>query len=96
MPRFLVLFVLGLALGFLEACSVQAPSRETEVRPGDEPTESSAPAVPDDRPVVMSVEKNDAKSVAKGAPKYKVLMIQIQYTEDELRERFERISVEEE
>jgi hypothetical protein len=52
--------------------------------------------IPDDRPVVMSLEKNDARSVAKGAPKYKILMIQIQYTEDELRERFERISVEEE
>lgn len=52
-------------------------------------------AVPDDRPVVMSLEQNDPAAVKAGAPKYKILMIQIQYTEDELRERFEKISVEE-
>src|SRR5690606_10315711 len=52
MTRFLVLFLSGLALS-LEACSVQAPSRDTEPRPGDEPAEASAPAVPDDRPVVV-------------------------------------------
>jgi len=51
-------------------------------------------AVPDDRPVVMSLEDNDATAVKGGAPKYKVLMIQIQYTEEELRERFDRISQE--
>ena len=52
-------------------------------------------AVPEDRPVVMSAEANDPEAVKGGAPKYKILMIQIQYTEDELRERFDRISVEE-
>lgn len=53
MTRFLVLFSLGLTLSFLEACSVQAPSRDTDPRPGDEPTEASVPAVPDERPVVV-------------------------------------------
>lgn len=52
-------------------------------------------AVPDDRPVVMSLEGNDPVAVKGGAPKYKILMIQIQYTEDELRERWERLTVEE-
>lgn len=52
-------------------------------------------AVPEDRPVVMSAEANDPAKVKAGAPKYKILMIQIQYTEEELRERFDKISVEE-
>lgn len=51
MTRFPVLPLVGLAV--LAACSVQAPSRETEPRPGDGPAEASAPAVPDDRPVVV-------------------------------------------
>ncbi len=51
-------------------------------------------AVPDDRPVVMSLEDNDAAAVKGGAPKYKVLMIQIQYTEEELQERFDRLTEE--
>ncbi|MGE0160639.1 MAG: arylesterase [Gemmatimonadales bacterium] len=51
MTRFLVLPLVGIA--FLGACSVQAPSRDTEPRPGDEPSASSAPAVADDRPVVV-------------------------------------------
>ncbi len=51
--------------------------------------------IPDDRPAVMSLEKNDPKAVKAGAPKYKILMIQLQYTEDELIRRWERISVEE-
>lgn len=52
-------------------------------------------AVPDGRPVLMSLEDNDPAAVKGGAPKYKILMIQIQYTEEELRERWERLTVEE-
>ncbi len=53
MTRFSVLPLVGLTLAVLHGCSVQAPSRDTEPRPGDAPTESSAPAVADDRPVVV-------------------------------------------
>ena len=51
--------------------------------------------IPAQRIVAMSLEANDAAAVEKGAPKYKILLIQIQATEEELREHFERISVEE-
>jgi acyl-CoA thioesterase-1 len=51
MTRFLVLPLVGLSL-WVGACSVQAPSRDTEPRPGDEPA-ASAPAPADDRPVVV-------------------------------------------
>jgi acyl-CoA thioesterase-1 len=51
MTRFLVLPLVGLTLS-VGACSVQAPSRDTEPRPGDEPA-ASAPAPADDRPVVV-------------------------------------------
>jgi hypothetical protein len=50
--------------------------------------------IPKDRPAVMSCESTDPKLVARGAPKYKILMIQLQYTMDELIERWERISEE--
>ena len=50
--------------------------------------------VPDDRPVVMSLEANDPAAVKAGAPPYKVLLVQIQYTMEELIERWERISEE--
>ncbi len=51
--------------------------------------------VPEDRPVVISLDDNDQAAVKNGAPKYKILMIQIQYTEEELIERWERLTVEE-
>jgi len=51
MTRFLVLPLVGLSLS-VGACSVQAPSRDNEPRPGDEPA-ASAPAPADDRPVVV-------------------------------------------
>jgi len=51
--------------------------------------------IPAGRIVGMSLEDNDPAAVEKGAPKYKLLLIQIQATEEELREHFERISVEE-
>jgi hypothetical protein len=52
--------------------------------------------IPDDRPVVMSLEPNSREAIAAGAPRYKILMIQIPYTEEELIERWERLTVEEE
>jgi len=51
--------------------------------------------VPTDRPLVMSLESNAKDAVQAGAPKYKILLIQIPFTEDELRRRWEEISVEE-
>jgi hypothetical protein len=51
--------------------------------------------VPADRPAVMSLSENDAKSVAAGAPRYKILMIQIPYTMEELQRHFDKISTEE-
>jgi acyl-CoA thioesterase-1 len=53
MTRYFALPLAGLALSVLQACSVQAPSRDTEPSPSDEPVEASAPAVADDRPVVV-------------------------------------------
>jgi hypothetical protein len=51
--------------------------------------------IPADRPAVMSLGDNDAQSVAAGAPKYKILMIQIPYTLEELQQHFDKISTEE-
>ena len=51
--------------------------------------------LPSDRPLVISFEPNDAASVAKGAPAWRIVMIQILLTEQEIRERFEKISQEE-
>lgn len=51
--------------------------------------------IPTDRSVVMSCEKNDPAAVAKGAPKYKILLIQIQLTEEELQKIWDERSVEE-
>ena len=47
-------------------------------------------AVPDDRSVVISFEKNPS-----GSPAYIVRMVQIRLTEDEIRQRIEANSVEE-
>jgi len=52
--------------------------------------------IPPERIVGMSLENNDPAAVKGGAPKYKILLIQIQLTEEELRAYFDRISVEEE
>jgi acyl-CoA thioesterase-1 len=54
MPRFLVLsFAVLMSLAAC-SCSVQAPSRDTEpARPDEAATSVAAPAVPDDRPVVV-------------------------------------------
>jgi hypothetical protein len=52
-------------------------------------------ALPNDRPLVISFEENDKAKVAKGAPAWRIVMIQILLTEEELRERFEKISKEE-
>jgi hypothetical protein len=51
--------------------------------------------LPTDRALVISFEENDKAKVAKGGPAWRIVMIQIFLTEEELRERFERISTEE-
>jgi hypothetical protein len=51
--------------------------------------------LPNDRPLVISFEANDAAKVAKGAPAWRIVMIQILLTEQEIRERFEKVSQEE-
>jgi hypothetical protein len=51
--------------------------------------------IPKERPVVMSIEKNSPKAVEQGAPKYKILLVQIQMTLEEVIRRWEEISVEE-
>lgn len=51
--------------------------------------------LPTDRPLVISFEPNDAAQVAKGAPAWRIVMIQILLTEQEIRERFEKVSQEE-
>jgi len=52
--------------------------------------ESALAAIPSDRDVIFSFEKNP-----KGPPEYVVKMIQIRMTEEELEARLEEISVEE-
>jgi len=52
-------------------------------------------AIPQGRSVIFSFEENEAAAVAKGEPSYRLRLIQIQLTEDEIRRRFEQISVEE-
>ncbi len=51
--------------------------------------------IPKKRPVVMSLEKNSPEAVKQGAPKYKIMLVQIQMTLEELIRRWEKISVEE-
>jgi hypothetical protein len=52
-------------------------------------------AIPQGRSVIFSFEENEPTAVAKGEPGWRLRLIQIQMTEDELRRRFEEISVEE-
>ncbi len=52
-------------------------------------------AIPSGRSVIFSFEENEPAAVAKGEPAYRLRLIQIQMTEDEIRRRFEQISVEE-
>jgi hypothetical protein len=51
--------------------------------------------IPKARGVAMSLQDNDPAAVKNGAPKYKIMMIQIQLTMEELERRFNEISVEE-
>lgn len=51
--------------------------------------------IPKDRRVLMSLEKNAPAAVEQGAPEYKILLVQIQMTLEELIRRWEEISVEE-
>ncbi len=51
--------------------------------------------LPSDRSLVISFAANDAAKVAKGAPAWRIVMIQILLTEQEIRERFEKNSQEE-
>jgi hypothetical protein len=52
-------------------------------------------AIPQGRSVIFSFEENEAAAVAKGEPGWRLRLIQIQMTEEEIRRRFEQISVEE-
>jgi hypothetical protein len=52
-------------------------------------------AIPEGRSVIFSFEENEPAAVAKGEPGWRLRLIQIQMTEDEIRRRFEQISVEE-
>ena len=52
-------------------------------------------AIPGGRSVIFSFEENESAAVAKGEPAFRLRLIQIQMTEDEIRRRFEQISVEE-
>jgi hypothetical protein len=51
--------------------------------------------IPKSRGIAMSLQDNDPVAVKNGAPKYKIMMIQIQLTMEELERRFNEISVEE-
>jgi hypothetical protein len=51
--------------------------------------------VPKNRLTLLSLEKNSPDAVEQGAPKYKILLVQIQMTLEELIRRWEKISVEE-
>ena len=52
--------------------------------------------IPKDRLTLFSFEENSPDAIEKGAPKYKILLVQIQMTLEELIRRWEKISVEEE
>lgn len=51
--------------------------------------------IPKERPILMSLEDNSPAAIEQGAPKYKILLVQIQMTLEELIRRWEQISVEE-
>ena len=50
---------------------------------------------PERPPDTVSLEENSPDAVKKGAPKYKIMLVQIQMTLEELIRRWEKISVEE-
>jgi hypothetical protein len=52
-------------------------------------------AIPAGRGVIFSFEENEPAAVGRGEPDWSLRLIQIQITEEELRRRFEEISVEE-
>jgi hypothetical protein len=51
--------------------------------------------IPKDRLTLFSIEDNSPDAVKQGAPKYKIMLVQIQMTLEELIRRWEKISVEE-
>jgi len=51
--------------------------------------------VPTDRLTLLSLEDNEPDAVKQGEPKYKIMLVQIQMTLEELIRRWEKISVEE-
>ena len=51
--------------------------------------------IPTDRLTLMSLEDNSPEAIEEGAPKYKIMLVQIQMTLEELIRRWEKISVEE-
>jgi hypothetical protein len=51
--------------------------------------------MPKDRSVVISFEENEKAKQAAGAPAWRIVMVQILLTEEEIRQRFEAISQEE-
>jgi hypothetical protein len=51
--------------------------------------------IPKDRLTLFSLEDNSPEAIKKGAPKYKIMLVQIQMTLEELIRRWEKISVEE-
>ena len=51
--------------------------------------------VPKNRLTLFSLEDNSPEEIEKGAPKYKIMLVQIQMTLEELIRRWEEISVEE-
>jgi hypothetical protein len=50
--------------------------------------------VPKNRLTLFSLEDNSPEEIEKGAPKYKIMLVQIQMTLEELIRRWEKISVE--
>ena len=51
--------------------------------------------IPKDRLSLFSLEDSSPEEIEKGAPKYKIMLVQIQMTLEELIRRWEKISVEE-
>ena len=51
--------------------------------------------IPTNRLTLFSLEKNSPDAVEQGAPRYKIMLVQIQMTLEELIRRWEKISVEE-
>jgi hypothetical protein len=51
--------------------------------------------IPKDRLTLFSLENNSPDAIKNGAPKYKIMLVQIQMTLEELIRRLEKIAVEE-